>query len=111
MARARLRRGVELIKLANRIESLKIQEDEEQSAIGAAKTSDIQADHESVPISADAKPHEQQEDKSGKSGFSKLANSAIFREVVLAKVRDIKAEEERTNVVATGSIGTSDKKQ
>jgi len=79
IAKARLRRGVEMIKLNNRIEALKMREDDD--------TQDLPVDP------ADSK---------GKVGGSKApprlsraARSAIFREVVLAKVRDMKAEEER----------------
>ncbi|CZT19501.1 probable CAMK-1 Ca2+/calmodulin-dependent kinase-1 [Ramularia collo-cygni] len=111
IARARLKRGVELVKLANRIESLKMQEDEED---GVPQESDIPAD----PIAAadDATSHSRQgsvssgvqvaedHDPSKKRSLSKLAKSAIFREVVLAKVREIKAEEEAQKTIseATG---------
>ncbi|EHL03610.1 putative Calcium/calmodulin-dependent protein kinase [Glarea lozoyensis 74030] len=33
MAKARLRRGIEIVKLANRIEALKMQEDEEDDSL------------------------------------------------------------------------------
>ena len=36
VAKARLRRGIELVKLANRIEALKMQEDEEEDVPGEA---------------------------------------------------------------------------
>ncbi|KAF2151706.1 putative calcium/calmodulin-dependent protein kinase [Myriangium duriaei CBS 260.36] len=89
MAKARLRRGIEMVKLANRIESLKMQEDDEQ------ESSDIPSGGQAVRSQAAL--------ESGKAKLSRAAKSAIFREVVLAKVREMRAEEETTKVVA-GSV-------
>ena len=86
MARARLKRGVELVKLANRIEALKMQEDEEEDVPEAA---DVPADakgaaQETMDAKAAGagglKPPERPEMERKKS-LSKLAKSAIFREV------------------------------
>ena len=99
MAKARLKRGIEVIKLANRIEALRMQEDEEDpneqvdipansgEMAGQALTKPIANNERSLPTS------ENREKKS----LSKLAKGAIFREVVLAKVREEKekAEQER----------------
>ena len=82
MAKARLRRGIEMVKLANRIEALKMQEDDPEnpdfpdSSVGAAEAS----------TSSEA----------AASGRGKLQNAmkgAIFREVVMAKVREMKEQE------------------
>lgn len=97
MAKARLRRGVEMVKLANRIEALKLREDDQE----AGETSDIpsntaQAAREGV-TSATARvppPQEEEEELKGARRLSRAARTAIFREVVLAKVREMKAEEE-----------------
>ena len=91
MAKARLRRGIEMVKLANRIEALKMQEDEEQS-------SDVPSASGAVPGAAAASAASPLE--SGKAKLNKAAKSAIFREVVLAKVRESKAEEQTTKVVS-----------
>jgi calcium/calmodulin-dependent protein kinase I len=102
MARARLRRGIEIIKLANRIEALKLQEDEEGvegdadvpansgEAVGAALTNRADTGKGLLPSTNPKGP--------GKSRLSKLARGAIFREVVLAKVREMKENQEREKV-------------
>ncbi|GAB7363844.1 hypothetical protein MBLNU230_g4409t1 [Neophaeotheca triangularis] len=107
MAKARLRRGIELVKLANRIESLKMQEDEETNE---QEEADIPADSsEAAKQALDAnrtpsgglKPPEDGEGKR-KHSLSKVAKGAIFREVVMAKVRETQAreqEEEALNAV------------
>jgi calcium/calmodulin-dependent protein kinase I len=94
VARARLRRGIELVKLANRIEALKIQDDNEDdlpndaaeaaSEALVAKKFDKGLGPAVAPLSG-----------TGKKSLSKIARGAIFREVVLAKVREMKDEEAR----------------
>jgi len=107
MAKARLRRGIEIVKLANRIESLKMQEDEEEES---PQTADVPANAEEAagkalanqdqkPLAGGLSVPEHDTGIPKKRSMSKLAKSAIFREVVLAKVRDLKAEEEATKVV------------
>lgn len=104
MAKARLRRGIEIVKLANRIEALKMQEDDELDAPGQA---DVPADAKaaagaalsgadaghglSTSTSAGSSP-------GGKKSLSKIAKGAIFREVVLAKVREMKEQENALKV-------------
>lgn len=111
MAKARLRRGIEIVKLANRIEALKMQEDEDDEATGDADVPDDaklaaakevassigianstgsateggQKDAKGLPTDAEA--------SSGKKSLRKLAKGAIFREIVMAKVREEKAKE------------------
>jgi len=109
MAKARLKRGVELVKLANRIESLRMQEDEEE---GVPDSADIPAD-------AQKAAQEAQEahapggllppgaDTGRKRSLSSLAKSGIFREVVLAKVRDSKAAEEEQRTITQASTSSS----
>jgi len=104
VAKARLKRGIELVKLANRIEALKMQEDEEEDVPGeadmpanareaageaiAAHSTDAKglATKEAAPSSGSGK---------GPGRLSRIAKGAIFREVVLAKVREMKQEEAR----------------
>ncbi|KAB8303383.1 hypothetical protein EYC80_004812 [Monilinia laxa] len=96
MAKARLRRGIEMVKLANRIEMLKMQEDDsEESDVPGNATA---AASDAIPGS----PERRNTSSSSASGstspgekrsLSKIAKGAIFREVVLAKVREVKAEE------------------
>ncbi|KXJ91468.1 kinase-like domain-containing protein [Microdochium bolleyi] len=86
MAKARLRRGIELVKLSNRIEALKLAEDDPEN-----------------PDFADAQQTQSPEAKamaaaSGKAKLSKAMKSAIFREVVLAKVREMKEQEQTLKI-------------
>ncbi|KAH8676648.1 kinase-like domain-containing protein [Tricladium varicosporioides] len=107
MAKARLRRGIEIVKLANRIEALKMQEDEEDGVPGQG---DVPADAKaaagaalaggasgsasaSLPTSTGAGPA-----PGGKRTLSNIAKGAIFREVVLAKVREMKEKEQALKV-------------
>ncbi|KAK7522865.1 Ca/Cm-dependent protein kinase A [Phyllosticta citriasiana] len=99
VAKARLRRGIELVKLANRIEALKMQEDEAEDGPGEA---DVPANAKEAAGEALAghaggqEPKEASEEPQGaphKRSLSNFAKGAIFREVVLAKVREIKEKE------------------
>lgn len=113
MTKARLKRGIELVKLANRIEALKMQEEEgageglaspdlpsntgEATSLNA--TADAAATDRARPVSpgrgagsGDA-PQE-------KRSLSKMAKGAIFREIVLAKVREMKEKEAQEKLTA-----------
>lgn len=87
IAKARLRRGIERIKLGNRIEALKIQEDDPENP-------DFSAD--AATASGQAQPPSPKED--GKSKLTRAMKGAIFREVVLAKVREMKEQEQTLKV-------------
>jgi calcium/calmodulin-dependent protein kinase I len=102
VAKARLRRGIELVKLANRIEALKMQEDEEEDVPGEADVpaNANQAAGEALAAHntdrALATPESSAPSLGGGKGrLSRLAKSAIFREVVLAKVREMKETEKQ----------------
>jgi len=113
MAKARLRRGIEIVKLANRIEALKMQEDDIEEAPGQA---DVPADAKAAAgaalsgVDAGAGLSKTNTDASASSNstsstatgekrsLSKIAKGAIFREVVLAKVRDMKEAENQLKV-------------
>jgi len=105
IAKARLKRGIELVKLANRIESLKIQEDEEEGVPGEA---DIPANAEKA--AGLAVRNQQRGISPGrglatssnpeKRSLSNIAKGAIFREVVLAKVREMKEKESQDRLTA-----------
>ena len=102
MAKARLRRGIELVKLANRIEALKMQEDDYvQDAPGQA---DVPSNSgEAVGQALAGRGGLGQKGLAAgegpkKKSLSKMARGAIFREVVLAKVREVKEKEERAKV-------------
>jgi len=104
MAKARLRRGIEIVKLANRIEALKMQEDEIEDVPGEA---DVPADAKAAAGAAlsgeDAGAglggsSEAAPASSGKRSLSNIAKGAIFREVVLAKVREAKEQEQALQV-------------
>jgi calcium/calmodulin-dependent protein kinase I len=100
VAKARLRRGIELVKLANRIEALKMQEDEQDVSAqedvpgnaGEAAGEALAAHSTDRGLTTSATT-----EVPAKSGgrLSKLAKGAIFREVVLAKVREMKETEAR----------------
>jgi calcium/calmodulin-dependent protein kinase I len=110
VARARLRRGIELVKLANRIEALKIREGEGHDANDADADHAYEDDEEDMPGDAAEAAGEALAARnfnkglgaakeplagSGKKSLSKIARGAIFREVVLAKVRELKEEAAR----------------
>jgi calcium/calmodulin-dependent protein kinase I len=93
MAKARLRRGIEIVKLANRIEALKMQEDEFEDTPGQADVpSDSQAAAEGAP-SQESQGAGGETSSGGKKNLASLAKGAIFREVVLAKVKEAKEQE------------------
>jgi len=94
MARAKLRRGIELVKLANRIEALKAQEEDPEN-------SDMPDDATRAADESRLRP--QEASGSGtppvqKRSLSKTIKGAIFREVVLAKVREMKQNQETLKV-------------
>ncbi|KAF2674613.1 Pkinase-domain-containing protein [Microthyrium microscopicum] len=96
VAKARLRRGIELVKLANRIESLKMHDDSESQEQADVPNDAAEAASEALAarkysgkgLGAAASPL-----APGKKSLSKIARGAIFREVVLAKVREMKEQE------------------
>lgn len=97
MAKARLKRGIEIIKLANRIEQLKMQDPEDVD--GTLGQPDIPEDTKEQAGQALAAKGNQKgiptDPEAKKKNLSKLAKGAIFREVVLAKVREEKEKGER----------------
>lgn len=116
MAKAKLKRGIELVKLANRIEQLKMQEEQEE--IDDKDAADIPANAAnaaSVTISNNEKgvdtgrglvTSRSNENRS----LSKAAKSAIFKEVVLAKVRDMKEKQESDKLVADATAAHEKRK-
>ena len=104
MAKARLRRGIEIVKLANRIEALKMQEDEAEDVPGQA---DVPADAKAAAGAALSGQNtgaglgtstEADHGPGGKRSLSQVAKGAIFREVVLAKVKEAKEQENALQV-------------
>ncbi|KMU86286.1 calcium/calmodulin-dependent protein kinase [Coccidioides immitis H538.4] len=94
MAKARLKRGIEIVKLANRIEALKMQgedDDDIPSAIpdNTTPSSNSGPADQTSPVTAPTNK---------KRSLSRAAKSAIFREVVLAKVREMRQEEQKEKV-------------
>lgn len=120
LTRARLRRGIEMVKLANRIEALKMQEEDPENS-DMPKDATLAADqtrhfspsrantNESVSAGADstAAPAADADGSGSSSGgkrtLSKTIKGAIFREVVLAKVREMKEQEETLKVTEEAS--------
>lgn len=106
LAKAKLKRGIELVKLGNRIESLKMQEDESGDA---PESTDIPANATSAAGLAVKNQRErgvspgrglETNTATEKRTLSKIAKGAIFREVVLAKVRQMKEEANDQKLVA-----------
>lgn len=96
--------------MANRIEALKIVEDDNLDA----------ADREDLPVNARQAAGEavaalntdkglniptQSNGTTSRQRLSNLAKGAIFREVVLAKVREVKDQAERDRVAASAAAG------
>ncbi|KAK3328894.1 calcium/calmodulin-dependent protein kinase [Apodospora peruviana] len=106
LTKARLRRGIELVKLANRIEALKMQEDDPENS-DMPKDSTLAAD-QSRPFAPRANSGNSSSNIAGGSGaaagggekrtLSKTIKGAIFREVVLAKVREMKEKEQTLKI-------------
>jgi calcium/calmodulin-dependent protein kinase I len=119
VAKARLKRGIELVKLANRIESLKMQEDEEEDVPGEADmpANAREAAGEAIAAHQTEKGLKTKEDTGAASStgkgpgrLSRIAKGAIFREVVLAKVREMKEQEARKEFEKQASEGAATKK-
>ncbi|CAG8949591.1 hypothetical protein HYFRA_00007824 [Hymenoscyphus fraxineus] len=101
MAKARLRRGIEIIKLANRIEALRMQEDDEDGEQGQAdvpENAKAAAGEALSGADAGSSAASASSAHAPKKSLSKIAKTAIFREVVLAKVREMKAAEDAAQV-------------
>lgn len=106
LAKAKLKRGIELVKLGNRIDALKIHEEvpepgspdendipsNAQNAAGLAVKNHIRGVSPGRGLSTSESPE--------KRRLSSAAKSAIFREVVLAKVREMKDKEQSDKLVA-----------
>ncbi|KAF8469554.1 kinase-like domain-containing protein [Kalaharituber pfeilii] len=99
IAKARLRRGVEMVKLKNRIEALRLQEDDDNQDTPA----DAAAAAEQGVKTAGGSPRPQR--------LSRAARAAIFREVVLAKVRDMKEQEAREKAERTATERANQQKR
>lgn len=109
-AKARLRRGIEIIKLANRIEALKMHEEDEDdipSPADMAASADSSGDASGTTPFPKVSPNGKaaggladgaDRTSTKKRSLSKIARGAIFREVVLAKVREVKQNEEREKI-------------
>lgn len=116
MAKAKLKRGIELVKLANRIEQLKMQE--EQEAVDENDASDIPANAANAASATLTNNQKGIDTGKGlvtsrsneKRSLSKAAKSAIFKEVVLAKVREMKSKEESDKLVADATAAHEKRK-
>ena len=111
IAKAKLRRGIELVKLANRIASLKILDSEEP---GSPAAEDIPSDAQfSIATALQNQKKQGFPDGPGFSSdnidgagetpgrrMSRTLKGAIFREVVLAKVREMKQQKQSEKVIA-----------
>ena len=105
LAKARLKRGIELVKLANRIEQLKLQEDDDEETQGqadfpanATKAAGMAIENQKRGVSPGRGLSTSESNE--KRSLSKIAKGAIFREVVLAKVREMKDKETQDRLTA-----------
>ena len=104
LAKARLKRGIEVIRLANRIEQLKLQEEEEEAPgqadipANAGKAAGMVVENQRRGVSPGTGLTTSESNE--KRSLSKLAKGAIFREVVLAKVREMKEKESQDRLTA-----------
>ena len=98
MAKARLRRGIEIVKLANRIEALKMHEDDTEDVPTDAKAAAGDALSGADAGKGLGASTEAGSSAGGKRSLSNIAKGAIFREVVLAKVREAKEQEQQLQV-------------
>ncbi|OAG39386.1 calcium/calmodulin-dependent protein kinase [Fonsecaea monophora] len=105
LAKMKLKRGIELVKLANRIDALKMQDEEDP---GSPDSNDIPANAQNAAGLA-VKNHVRgvspgrglaTNETGERRPLSNAAKSAIFREVVLAKVREMKDKEKTDKLVA-----------
>lgn len=105
-----------MVKLANRIESLKMQEDEEEEAPGSSDmpahareaAGDALAHQKDTPlVSSGLQVPDDRPEMGRKRSLSKLAKGAIFKEVVLAKVREMKDQQEHDRVTGLQSSQSS----
>lgn len=105
LARAKLRRGIELVKLGNRIAALKMQEDPQE----VEDATDIPANSQKAAALAVKNQQERgispgrglaTNEAPERRSLSRAAKSAIFREVVLAKVREMKQKQESDKLIA-----------
>lgn len=120
IAKARLRRGIEMVKLANRIEALKMRDDDPDG--GDLPASSKNAAIEGVTAAGVAPPSgsgvTSGSSSSGGGGggdgapgrLAGAAKAAIFREVVLAKVREKKAEQEAASGRTTDTVKREERK-
>lgn len=111
MAKARLKRGIEIVKLANRIEALKMQE-EDDDIPGVTDLPSAPDAHSGLPPSVEprattsaseektstSETTDESTGKTKKRSLSKIARGAIFREVVLAKVKEMKQKEQQEQI-------------
>lgn len=121
MTRARLRRGIEMVKLAKRIEALKMQDDDGCEDGIASSEQDVPPDAAEAVGEALARRNYSKgigpalvagtgaDGKREKKSLSKIARGAIFREVVLAKVREMKEEEARKRFEEEAAAGKGGK--
>jgi len=117
VAKARLKRGIELVRLANRIEALKMQEDEEEDVPGEADVPAHAREAAGEALAAHSTDRALETAESSKSvgtgrgpgRLSRIAKGAIFREVVLAKVREMKEAEAQKEFEKTAAEQASKK--
>ncbi|WEW58863.1 Calmodulin-dependent protein kinase cmk2 [Emydomyces testavorans] len=98
LAKARLKHTIEIIKLRNRIEALKMQEDDDEDISSDIPENTSIASKSGSGDLPSSKASDAATPGTKKRSLSKVAKSAIFREVVLAKVREMKQDEQREKV-------------
>jgi calcium/calmodulin-dependent protein kinase I len=108
MAKQKLRRGVEMVKLARRIEQLKMLADDDDDVPDDATEMAVESlNYRGPPKSPGLRTAGPAAPGSAKSRLSRAARTAIFREVVLAKVREIKQAKESAALFEQASTSGS----
>lgn len=97
-----------MVKLANRIEALKMQEEDPENT-DMPKDSTLAADQSRrAPLSP---TNETSSGGGEKRSLSKTIKGAIFREVVLAKVREMKEQEQTLKVTEGAATEAAEKRK
>lgn len=110
MAKTRLKRGIELVKLANRIDALKMQEGDDDIPSAEEVSGNAAASDAASKLGGFSKSNPSSSGSDTKSRLGNAARSAIFKEVVLAKVREMK-QQEQTEKVEKEAIENAEKRK
>ncbi|BFZ55963.1 Calmodulin-dependent protein kinase cmk2 [Savitreella phatthalungensis] len=104
-ARRKFRRAVEMVKLANRLKALEVSSDDEEAGVANGSRKSSTSGSLAVPDTIDGGSSPDGERRLSSQGRRFRSNSAVFAEVVKAKVRDAKQEAEERNLADAETMG------